>query len=274
MIVFTSAFAISSAATAYPLTTPRIGYQTYIRDLALQGTAVTVSSELPEALRDAPLRPDTVDYWQGISFPVTYLIDFGTTVDIDYVGLVGNLGSCGATARIDADTSATPTTQFATDVLPADDGPLMFIDTLRTIRYLKLTLTGSSLVPKIFSIYVGQLLKMPYGVYGGHTPITLSRQTELQATMTRGGQFVTQTYRRMGVKTTANFKNLKAAWYRTNFDPFVKAARRYPYFWSWRPADYPREVGYVWTPNDIAPVNQGVKDFMTVSVPMVGIGNE
>jgi hypothetical protein len=163
--------------------------------------------------------------------------------------------------------------KFGGEVAPAEDAPLMFLDALRTVRHLQLELTGSN-VPRIAVVYLGKVLAMQRSIYGGHSPITLSRETLLKQPVSRGGQFLGQSYRRLGVSGSAAFRHLTAAWYRSNFDPFVKEARKQPYFFAWRPLTFPFEVGYVWTPDDIRPTNMGVRDFMEVSWNMTGIGNE
>jgi hypothetical protein len=98
MIVYQSALA-SAIAAVYPLTNARIGYQNYLRGLS--PTAITASSEdVTNAPKDAPLRPDTAEYWQPTSLPATWLIDLGSTKTIDYIGIAGHtLGSSGSTLR-------------------------------------------------------------------------------------------------------------------------------------------------------------------------------
>jgi len=61
---------------------------------------------------------------------------------------------------------------------------------------------------------------------------------------------------------------------RSDFDPFVRSARQYPFFFAWRPQTFPLEVGYVWVEEDIRPVNMGRNTFMQVGWEMQGVGNE
>lgn len=162
---------------------------------------------------------------------------------------------------------------FMSPLAPADDAPIMALNSLIPARYLGLFVTGTT-PPRITNIYAGVALAMPYPIYGGHAPINLSRETELTRSLSRGGQFLGQGFRRLGVKTSLSFRHLPAAWYRANFDPFVKSARRYPFFLAWRPQDYPLEVGYVWCQRDIAPSNMGKRDWMQVGFEVSGVGNE
>jgi len=70
---------------------------------------------------------------------------------------------------------------------------------------------------------------------------------------------------------SCRWMNLTAAWYRAQMQPFIRASVEAPFFFAWRPADYPGEVGYAWPVNDPVPQNQGVRDFMQVELELAGI---
>lgn len=275
MIIFTAAFSTAETAAGRPLTHARIGWDTRTRDAV--AADVTVSSESATGPKDAPLRPDTAEYWEPTSLPATWVLDFSgsPTFNIDYVGIAAHTcGTNGNTVTVETSLGfGSPTWEsLATAVSPPDDKPLLFLDTSRDAVQMRVTISGGT-VPRIAVIYVGQILAMQRPIYGGHTPLPLSRETELHSSLSRGGQFLGQNIRRMGVRGGATFRNLTAAWYRTNFDQFVAAARKYPYFFAWRPGTFNDELGYVWTLDDIAPTNMGTRDLMSVSWEMRGIGN-
>jgi len=77
-----------------------------------------------------------------------------------------------------------------------------------------------------------------------------------------------------GVSTSSEWKNLTAQWYREKFDPFVVYARSRPFFIAWRYAEFPLEVGFVWTTDDIRPTNSGPRDLMSVSMSVDGYSDE
>lgn len=280
MIIYPAAFVLSEAAAGRPLNYPRIGYQSFTIDL--DASSVTVSSEEDDGPGDAPLRPDTAEAWQPTSLPATWVLDLGTSRDIDYVGVAGHtLGSDGCSILIETSTGSVAGSpslqvwdQFAEDALPADDAPLLFMDDSRIARYTRITLSGSGECPRLAVVYVGEILAMERPIYGGHAPITLSRDTVLHQSLSKGGQFLGQGFRRNGVVGSAAFNHLTAGWYRENFDPFVKSARGLPFFWAWRAETFPREVAYLWATSDIRPSNIGQRDFMQVAFPVQGIGHE
>lgn len=280
MIIFSNAYATAQGATAYPLSHARIGYQTWLRDLA--ASAVTVSSEASDGPGDAVLRPDTAEYWEPTALPATITINLGTSRDVDYVGIAGHtIGSSGcavlpatSTGSVAGSQSEEVWTAVGSEIAPGDDSPLLFLDTSRVASKVRLTITGGSTMPRIPVIYAGQILAMERMIYGGHSPMNLSRETVLQRNLSRGGQFLGQSFQRHGQSGAAMWKNISPDWYRTYFDPFVESARSYPFFFAWRPLDYPLEVAYAWCPQDIKPQNMGLRDFMQVSISMHGIGHE
>ena len=274
MIIFLNTFLLSEDLSAYPLKNPRIGWQTYLRDLPL--TAASASSVAPGSAADAPFRPDTWEFWQPSALPASWLVDLGAARQLDYVGIAGHtFGSSGCAALVETSADGVTWRTFSAGaVSPADDAPLLFLDDVLTHRYVRVSLTGGATLPIMAVVYVGLILKMPRGIYGGHAPVPLNRETVLTRSLSNGGQFLGQGFRRHGVKGTANFRHLEAAWYRANFDPFVKSARQFPFFFGWRPAIYPTEIAYAWSPDDMHPSNMGVREFMQVALSMQGIGHE
>lgn len=278
MIIFGATTADDIAiATGRPLTHPRIFWDNLARGLA--ASAVSASGETAAGPRDAPLRPDTFEYWEPPSLPATWTVDLGSNRVIDAVGIAAHtLGSSEVSISVSAGVFEDIDTDenlplFAEPFNPSDDLPLLFLDVPRSARYVRLSLDEQStnaLSPKIAVFYAGEALAMERPLYGGHGPVTLSRQTELRQSLSRGGQFLGQSFRRHGLATSVAFSNLSAAWVRSDLDPFIESARERPYFFAWRPLDFPEELAYAWTREDIRPTNMGRRDLMQVSWNIVG----
>jgi hypothetical protein len=250
---------------------PHIGYQSWVMDR--EDDDISVSSELSTGPKDAILRPDTFEHWQGDALPATLTIDLGQARSVDYVGIAGHtIGTDDASVLVEYSSDDINYTTFADSASPAGNTPLLFLDEEISRRYWRITLTGSGDVPKIAVIYIGQVLVMLRKIYGGHSPAVLSRDTLLYNNMSDGGQFLGQYVRRRGVNGAVNLTNLPASWYRENFDPFVKAARENPFFFAWRPIDWPDEIAFGWTDKNIQPVNMGIRDLMQVKFDFHGIG--
>lgn len=273
MIVAPQPFVLAAAGSAADLKFPRIGWHTHTRNAL--ASSVSVSGETANGPKDAPLRPDTYSFWEPDALPATWTFDFGEIKEaVNYVGVAAHtLATARCAVTVETSLDGVSWSQFSDDALPAKGRPLLFLDTDRSAKKVRVSLEGA-VVPRVGVIYVGTALVMERSLYGGHTPISLARDTELMQNRSRGGQILGQQIRRTGVRNSAAFRNLTAEWVRSTFDPFAVSARRYPYFFAWRPSAFPLEVGYVQTPGPIVPVNMGKRTFMEVSWEMSGPGDD
>lgn len=268
-VVISDALALVEA-TGVPLTHARIGWRNVVRDAVVTATSETAG--FPVSSLKNPL---TYDRWLPSSLPATVTIDAGVAVPVDYVGVAAHLLSDGAVsvtvAYLDEATPPGTWTEVAAE-LPGDNGTILFLVPEVFARWWRLTFEGATPQP-VGVVYLGRALAMQRPIYQGHAPLTLSAETVIRPQRSEGGQFLGRSIIRGGFKTRAAFSNLQAAWVRSEFDPFIKSARSYPFFFAWRPGPYPKEVGYVWTSEDIVPSNSGPRDLMEVSFEVRGLGD-
>lgn len=250
-----------------PLNHSRICYQTFTRDVipAVSSAAVNwPASALANCL--------TNDRWQPTSSPATVTFDFSTDRFIDYVAIGAHtIGTALATVKIETSEDDVTYTEVS-EFLPANNRAILALFAEIEVRYLRIALTYSGDAPQIGVIYCGKALAMQRGMYGGHSPVTLSRVNEMYPRKSDSGHFLGNSVVRKGFATKANWRNLTAPWYRANFDPFVESAIRYPYFFAWNPLRWSSEVALCWTPGDIQPSNMGVRDLMEVGIDIQAYG--
>jgi hypothetical protein len=127
------------------------------------------------------------------------------------------------------------------------------------------------LAPRIAVVYVGLLLPLERNIYVGHTPITLGRMTTVINRQSESGAFLGRIVVGETRRSAVALQNLTPAWYRTYFDPFARAAQRLPFFFAWRPGDYPRECGFAWLGSDPKPANQRPNGMMQVDLDLSGV---
>jgi hypothetical protein len=235
----------------------------------LIGSAVTTSLGTNGSL---VLVPNTADRW---AITTTSFITFTlpAAVSIDTIGIgAHNLGSTNYV--ISFQYSTTDVSSFVTfkpAQTPADNTAVMsHISSSISARRIRITCTGSGSA-FVGSIYAGIALQMQRPFFAGHSPLPLSAKTIRYSSVTEGGNFVGEQIRRLGFRSSAPFKNLSNDWYRTYFQPFVIHARTLPYFFAWNLDQYPTDVGYCKTSEDITPA-YGSLDMFNVSFEMVGFG--
>lgn len=151
-----------------------------------------------------------------------------------------------------------------------DDKPIMFLFPERQAERVAVVLSSSS---TMINVSAGIALQMQRPIFGGHNPITMSRQTEYQSRRSESGNFVSRNIIRKGLSGSYEWSNLTDDWVREYFDPFIESARKKPFFIAWRPDSYPDEVAYAWTTGDISPNNIGTRNLMSVGMDVQAYGD-
>lgn len=263
----------SAYSPTRPLTQARIGHATITRT----ATAATLSASGEQSgfEADSALNSLTYEFWKADALPATWRIDAGSAVSVDYVGIAAHtLGTDGASVKVqhsDNDSAWTDVTGISVHA-PTDDGPILFLFASLSHRYWRILITGST-IPSVGVVYIGAVLAMPKGIYGGHSPLDLARTTVIRPQSSERGQFLGRSIVRGGFHADYSFKHLTPAFYRSEFELFVADALQYPFFMAWRPSTFTDSIGYVWTGQDITPSNMGIgPGFMEVSFSVDGLG--
>lgn len=249
-----------------PLNHSRIGHQTYTRG----GSAVASSAET-NFPADAPLNELTYEYWRPTALPADWTLDAGSSVSANYVGIASHTLK-GNTITIQGSNDNSTYTDIDS-LIATDNSQIMFLFAPVSYRYWRLHIVGST-IPSVGVVYVGTTLDMLRPYYAGITPISLSNDVVIRPNRSDGGQWLGRSVIRSGSSMSAEFKNLDNAWVRTSFKDFMNDAISYPFFFAWRPDNYPEDVGYVWVTESIKPSNMGIRDLMQVSFSMNGLGIE
>lgn len=248
---------------------PHIGYKNIVDADNITATS-TAAGFYVESLANGT----TTERWKPNAIPASLIIDAGEQVDVQYIGIGAHtIGNYANTVTVYYSNDGATYTKIA-DILPITNRAIMFCFDTITARFFKIRLTGGTGLPAIGVVQIGELLTMQHKMYGGHSPITLSRNSNTVRNMTEGGQFAGVSFISGGVSTGFSFDNLTAQWYRDNFDPFVLHARTKPFFITWYNAKFAREAAFVWTSGDIKPSNTGTVDFMSVELNVIGVGDD
>ena len=218
------------------------------------------------------LIPNTADRWViTAGGSITFTLSSAVNMDSVAIG-AHNLGSTNHIVSVEYSGSTSGAfSTFKVSQTPTEDTAMMFHNSASvSVRRLKITCTGSGSA-FVGSIYAGIALQMQRPFFAGHSPLPLSAKTVRYSSVTEGGNFVGEQIRRLGFRSSAPFKNLSNDWYRLYFQPFVVHARTLPYFFAWNLEQYPTDVGYCKTSEDITP-SYGSLDMFNVSFDMVGFG--
>ena len=134
--------------------------------------------------------------------------------------------------------------------------------------------SSDSLPIEVPVILIGKAMEFEKCIMKSYAPLDYNRATEYMTNESGTGQFMGRSIVRRNHESSVSFDLMSAAWVRSTFQPFVRHARTKPYFFAWNYDDYPEEVNYVWTDEDIGVSYTGDRDKMSASWKMRGLGND
>lgn len=246
---------------------PRIGYRNIIE-------AGMLSSE--QAADGFPVvnlaNPATFLLWRGDDGSAqTITITVGVNRTIDYLGIARhNIGTTGATYALESSDNGTDWDPVVDDN-PVDDRVIIHEFDPVTAAHYRLTIGAGNAAPQIAVLYLGEILALERRLYVGHRPVPFALRRVVSTGRSESGQFLGRTRRRESVEFELSMPNLTPAWVRDELEDFVDNSDVAPFFWAWRPTDYPDEVAYCWTTGDPALVNQRPNGMLELSASVQGI---
>jgi hypothetical protein len=253
---------------------PLIGYRSLVTAFNLSSTSAAAGFPVSNLAT-----PSTNLRWVGVvSAPAqteVVTVNLQAADDVDYLGIARhNLYSAQIPVSVDyLQPGSTPQvwTQLVAPTLLPDDGPVLFRLPPAPYEALRLRLQPGLAAPTIAVLYAGAALVLQRRIYVGHTPMPMGRQSKVVNGRSEAGDFLGRIVLAEATQTQISLQNLTPAWLRTHLKPFIDAARETPFFFAWRPADYPREVGFAWLTDDPKPVNQLGNGMMSASFDLMGI---
>jgi len=254
----------------YGLNNPFFGYRNFVTAAGI--TADSEDADHPASNLGNVLTFPDAQWWSESTSAQNVTFTIAETDPCDYAAVAGhNYGTAGISVKWQAYNGAT-WNDITNEQIPGDDSPLIFRFASQPLNAgIRKVLGAGSVAPKAAVTYVGPSLVSQRRLYVGHAPIRMARVTDIVRGMSEASDFLGVIQLGESVATAIDLKNLTPAWYRENFDPFIVAARTRPFFFAWRPEDYPSEVGFCWLTNQPKPVNQRNNGMMSVQLQVTGI---
>lgn len=210
-----------------------------------------------------------------------YIIVTNTSNEpIDYVAIAGhNFGTGKFPVSIEglSENLGSPQDWIAlsSEVTLGNDNPVIFRFTSQFLSQIRIRIQASNaLVPPAAQaavVYVGQLLVLQRRIHTGHTPLPYGRSSKVVNARSESGNFLGRIQLNESVQTSVDLNNLTPDWYREYMNPWFINAQENPFFFNWRPQDYPYESGFAWLTDNPQPNNSLNNGFMSVSFSMTGI---
>lgn len=250
-------------------TPARIGYQSHTLDA---GVTVSATSQQEDFEASNLLLPQTSEKWKPTSTGATVTIDLGKDVSANYIAIGAH--TAGSTRKqVVVSYSLNGISYTTVSTTNPDNDNAIFVEFASAVfRYVRVFISGGTEIATIGVIYAGQYLQMYRPFYGGHSPITLSRKTDVRPNRTETGEWAGRSVVRQGLESEYRWQNTPIDWYIDNIESFSNAAVERPFFIQWSPEQFPLQATYAWTQDDIKPELQGVRDLCSFGFTARAIG--
>lgn len=238
----------------------------------LSGGTAVASSTATDYDADAPLNTLTYEAWKPTSGTATWEYAHTGSASTMGAGIAAHtLGDAGASVQFQyydgaAWQALTPVTAITSNE------PIMGLWAAQSATRWRVSITVGS-APEIGVVKFGTPLAMERPLYGGHSPIDLSRQTILRSNYSETGQFLGRSKQRTYFATDYSWSNLTAAWVRTNWPTLQDGIEAEPFWLAWRPASF-GAVGFCQVDEVPVPQNMGVRDLMSVGMSVRALGHD
>lgn len=268
-IVISSNLVLSPAPAAFSANNPCIGFRNLV---TVANIAADTEDPAFPVLNLA--NESTYQLWKGADTSEQYItIDVNQIDPIDYVGIAGhNFGTAGIAISIEGRASLLdPFVELVQPVIQADDSPYLGRFVPQSLAQVRIKLASGSTIPFAAVVYVGKLLVLQRRIYVGHRILNYNTRANVVTGMSEEGQFLGRIVLGEMTESALDLQNITPQFYRTEMEPWRKSAITTPFFFCWRPADYPGECGYCWPTGDMQVSNQRSNGMMQASLNLQGI---
>lgn len=273
-LIFAPNLVLSPEESAIPPGTPRILWRNIVT-----ASNVSADSEADGFPAVNLANPATNQEWRAAAAgDVELTVIPGSSDDIDAGGFARhNFGTAGIAVEPGYYDNDSPPNwvSLADPQVPPNDEPLMFVFTAQPLTNVVVRLAEGSEAARAAVLYVGKSLLMERGVDADKDFATprFARKTEFAAGQSERGDYLGRIPTSQwiaGIEHT--YSHLRPDWYREHVDPFVRAGQRdTPFFYAFRPDQYPYEVAFCWFADDPVPMTNPATQRKRLVLNLAGI---
>jgi hypothetical protein len=272
MIIFSQALVIAAATDeTIDLNAPAIGWRSVVTTSTIAATDAAAAYPVTNLANIS-----TAALWKAANASgIKYLtITPSPAQQMDYIAVARhNFGSAQIAVTVQGrEASGDPWSDLVEEFMPTNNNALILRFEKTTYHSIRLRLAVGNAPAQAAVVYAGLLLTMQRRVYVGHVPVTYGRVSNTVAGESESGNFLGAIEIGGYLETAATFNNLLPDWVRLNLIPFLDACRsgKRPFFWAWRPQDYPSETAFCKLTSNPKPENARTNGMMTCSLEMRG----
>jgi hypothetical protein len=271
MIIFSPALVLAAASDAtIDLNAPVFGYRSAATVATIAATDAATGYPVSNLVN---ISTDAI--WKALdNSGIKYVtITPSPAQELDYVGIARhNFGTAQIAVTIEGkETVGSSWAELVPEFMPTNDDSLILRFTKTTYYSVRIKLAVGSAPAQAAVVYAGLLLVSSQRVYVEHAPMTLSPVTEVANGRSEKGNFLGRVVIGQYLRGALSLTDLKPDWVRSDLVPFITASKETPFFFAWRPSDYPTETAYCAMTNDPAPTNQRANGMMRCDFEFEGV---
>ena len=216
------------------------------------------------------------DSWKGTHATQNILsFDLGAVTDVDYFAVFGHdvIDYSGTIKFQWSNDGATGWTDLIGTVTPADKSAIFKTFTSVNKRYFRVLLDHTGGAPLLSVVSFGEHLTLSNGFMAGFNPIGLTDDAALNQNISEDGIPLGRSTSVSGSDYVISQTNVTEAWVRSDWMPFIEAAKTQPFFVMWDETNFPLEVVFAWAKlplNRRESVTHTVR-YMSVSLTITGL---
>lgn len=267
MIILSDRLVLSGVEAALSLNHPVIGYRNIVTI-----SNITADGAEPNYPASNLANPATHLEWRAAAREAQNLtITTGETEELDYIGIAKhNFGSARIPVSVEAYIDG-EWEELISPAMPADDAPLLYRFNSSSYDQLRLVLAEGEAAPRAAVLYCGKLLVLERRIYVGHVPTPDAIQTRVTSGRSESGQFLGRIVLGEGRETSVPLSLISPDFFRAYIRPFLRASQDLPFFFGWRPQEYPNEIGFVWLLDNPQPAAVGPSNRIAFDMKLGGI---
>jgi len=267
-LVISSALVIVDDSDGLSLNHPVIGWHNVV-------TSSTIVATNEDANYPASnlANPATHLEWRSDDDGDQYLTITTNEVDpIDYLAVAGhNFFSEEIPTSVEGFISGV-WTEILEDVMLPDDGPVIYRLEAQSLSQVRLKMQApSGHFPRAAVVYVGKLLVIERKIYVGHTPLPDGIKSSVVNGRSESGKFLGRIELGEWRESTIPLSLVTPDWFRTYMRPFLREGKNLPFFFAWRPEDYPFETGFAFLMEDPTPTPTGPTNLIAFDMKVSGV---
>lgn len=215
-------------------------------NLMATGTVTASSSSTNYPVANL-LTESTTEYWKPSSVTASVSLDCLVDKNANSLAIIGHtLGSTNSTVELRVSSDGI-TFSLLHSITPQDDSAIVLLFNDTSWRYWRITILGSTSLPYISNIFIGERFTFPAGVMPPYTPTWACKTYDLLTSTTIGGQFIGNRVIYTGGETSINLVAFSTEFATNNLESFRQHYNKGKAFvWAMSPSKYPKDVAYVW----------------------------